>query len=360
MGDFFQQGPVGQSLVQASMHQDNAAGMLFNEFKRIEFLKQERAADDLEHVARMEFFRNPSASLTPVLASKIQAHLSVLTANDLKSDPAFSVAPVVCSDNLTRHAINKLRVFEFAKIHRQPVIAFRLPLSIHATSAFTAASVRFQKPIEELLDEHDELTFYFVVGAPIMCKDNISPKFGIANGSLGSLHSLTLRSGDDVDLDEIWARIAATPPGEVIFLDEVPLSVNIVLNSTPINVEPSTSLLPDKQVIPMLLSRRNARKIKVASRRNVRQLTYFDFGIDLAFALTYFKVQGLTLNRVILDLDTTILPKINVAATYVGLSRVRKADHIRVLPISNNCRLALNRLEFKKYLVEWLKSSSSS
>jgi hypothetical protein len=46
MGDFFQQPPVGRSLLQAYMLPGNAAGQLFSEFQRIKFTQQQRAIDD--------------------------------------------------------------------------------------------------------------------------------------------------------------------------------------------------------------------------------------------------------------------------------------------------------------------------
>jgi hypothetical protein len=359
MGDFFQQGPVGRSLLQACMIPGNAAGQLFKEFRRIEFTQQVRAADDIAHSTRLDFFRNPFHSLTPVSASKILDHLKVISPNDMLRDPKFMSAPIICSDNVTRHAINKLRIVELAKRTRSPVIVFRLPLSNYSKTAFTASSLRTGKPYETLLDEHDNLSFYFVPGAPVMCKDNVSPCFGIANGTQAVLHSLSLNP-EKVDVDEVWSNIHNASPGELFYLDELPLSVNIVLNNASLEFDPNTSLLSDVQVVPMLLNTRSHRKLKVAGKSKLRQLTYYDFGVDLAFAMTYFKVQGLTLDRVILDLNTTVMPKINVAALYVGLSRVRCADHIRVLPVTNECRLALHRLEFKRYLVDWLNMSSTS
>ena len=360
MGDFFQQGPVGRSLIQACMINGNVAGELFKAFKRVEFTQQQRVADDPAHSDRLDFFRDPSRSLRPVLASKILDHLKIIAVDDLLHDEKFMSAPIITSNNVTRHAINKHKAIEMALRLGQPVIAFRLPLANFTKSVFIATARRIGSSVESLLDEHDNLTFFFVVGAPVICKDNISPSFGIANGAQATLHSITLDASLG-DTDEVWNTIDAAKPGEIVLLNDLPLSINIQLNGHCTNIDPTTSMLPDVQVIPMLLNTRSPRKLQVAAKKqHQRQLTYFDFGIDLAFALTYFKVQGLTLDRVILDLNTTVNPKINVAAIYVGLSRVRHGTHIRILPVSNDCRLALNRLEFRRYLVDWLANSSAT
>jgi hypothetical protein len=360
MGDFFQQGPVGRSLIQACMLDGNVAGELFKGFRRIEFTQQQRVADDPTHSARLDFFRDPSRSLCPVLASKILNHLKNITVDDMVRDEMFVNAPIITSNNVTRHAINKHKAFEMALRLGRPIIAFRLPLATFTKSVFIATARRTGRSFESLLDEHDNLTFYFVVGAPVICKDNISPSFGIANGAQATLHSITLNATLG-NTDEVWKTIDAAKPGEIVLLDELPLSINIQLNEHGTNFDPTTSMLPDVQVIPMLLNTRSPRKLQVAAKKkNQRQLTYYDYGVDLAFALTYFKVQGLTLDRVILDLNTTVMPKINVAAIYVGLSRVRHGTHIRILPVNNECRMALNQLQFRRYLVDWLARTAAT
>jgi hypothetical protein len=360
MGDFFQQGPVGRSLLQASMIDGNPAGDLFKEFQRIEFTQQQRASHDTLHSERLLYFRAPLTTQTPVLTSQILKELKVISAKDLQEDPKWATAPIICSDNVTRHAINKLKIFELARRIRSPVIAVRLPLAVHARTAFTAASIRTRTSMEKLQDQHDNLTFYFVPGAPVMCKDNISPSFGIANGTQAVLHSLTLNP-EKVDVDDVWQQISLTQPGELFELQVLPLSINIVLINSQQAFDAQASLFTDNLVVPVLLNTRSPRILKVAGRSNLpRKLTFYDYGIDLAFALTYFKVQGLTLERIILDLDTTVLPRIGVAAMYVGLSRVRQGDHIRILPISSGGQLALNHLKFQQYLVDWLKRPSST
>ena len=56
--------------------------------------------------------------------------------------------------------------------------------------------------------------------------------------------------------------------------------------------------------------------------------------IDLLFAVTYHKLQGLTLSALVLSLNTHPNPKlrITIPSLYVGLSRVHNFDEVRVLP----------------------------
>ncbi len=55
--------------------------------------------------------------------------------------------------------------------------------------------------------------------------------------------------------------------------------------------------------------------------------------IDLAFAITYHKVQGQTMEKIILDLNKrpTSLKQLDFHAFYVGMARVELPQHIRIL-----------------------------
>ena len=54
---------------------------------------------------------------------------------------------------------------------------------------------------------------------------------------------------------------------------------------------------------------------------------------DLAFAMTVHKAQGRTIQRVVLALDSRSLQQnqLKHASIFVGLSRVKKGEHIRLL-----------------------------
>jgi len=89
------------------------------------------------------------------------------------------------------------------------------------------------------------------------------------------------------------------------------------------------------------------------------RLSYFDFGLDLAFAVTYHKVQGRTLDRVIIDLAS--IGHISVAAFYVAISRTRRQEHIRILPWDNIIsRRQLEVKKFDKVLIEWFATATNN
>ena len=70
---------------------------------------------------------------------------------------------------------------------------------------------------------------YFVAGADIFLTTNINNNLGLANGSPASLHSLTFATEDQ--LHEVETQMSNASPGDVITLDEPPLSVNIKLSA---------------------------------------------------------------------------------------------------------------------------------
>ena len=68
--------------------------------------------------------------------------------------------------------------------------------------------------------------------------------------------------------------------------------------------------------------------------RGEEVINYREHPIDLLFAVTYHKLQGLTLSALVLSLNTHPNPKlrITIPSLYVGLSRVHNFDEVRVLP----------------------------
>ena len=68
------------------------------------------------------------------------------------------------------------------------------------------------------------------------------------------------------------------------------------------------------------------------------------------------QVQGQTLPAVILDLNGGRQGALSVASLYVGISRVRKGDDIRILPIEDATRRYLERMEFDARLQQWWRA----
>ena len=67
-----------------------------------------RNAEDPDFARALKFFRDPSASLTPVRASGLLERVRVLSQADVASDPLWDDAVIVTVTNAVRVAINKV------------------------------------------------------------------------------------------------------------------------------------------------------------------------------------------------------------------------------------------------------------
>ena len=142
------------------------------------------------------------------------------------------------------------------------------------------------------------------------------------------------------------------------------MSVNIELPSTLNEAAQLPSLDELSTVIPMIVTKsgNRLRRLHISKKRGEKKdpCGYYDHSIDLAFALTYHKAQGRTIDRVILLLQNVGHSKLNVASFYVGISRVRESKHLRIIPVNGSQRSNLEKLQFSKDLISWWKSCAPS
>jgi hypothetical protein len=173
-------------------------------------------------------------------------------------------------------------------------------------------------------------------------------------GSMCKMHSLTLNPSSDLDAE--WERILRAPPGEIVMLQQAPLSVNVEL-STDTPWPTDETLEVGKIVVPIIVAPRpKARELHLVRRGKAQKKTtlhFFDFGVELAFAITYHKIQGQTLSRIILDLNGSGHGALSVAQFYVGISRVRFGEHIRIFPIRMEAKRKLEQAQFRNDIITW-------
>ena len=78
--------------------------------------------------------------------------------------------------------------------------------------------------------------------------------------------------------------------------------------------------------------------------------------VELGFAFTFYKVQGATLDRVILDFDFHTRIECSFPSVYVGLSRVRQIKDLRLLPRTAKADTWLASLKWADELAAWMNS----
>ena len=185
---------------------------------------------------------------------------------------------------------------------------------------------------KQLYEHFPQLTRYFAVGAPAIELCNLNPARNLANGSMGVMHSLCLDPKES--LQDFEMNYVNLPPGEILMLLHPPTSVNLAFPAMKSEEWPDDCRLEDefgRIVVPFPPTSSKEGSVRV--NRHTKY-TFKEPFVDLAFSLTFWKIQGCTLDRIILgftDLKGTG-GKVNLTHLYVALSRVRRGADLRVMP----------------------------
>ena len=155
---------------------------------------------------------------------------------------------------------------------------------------------------------------------------------GLANGTPVFYRSLTFHN--DCFPEEIKKKIARSFPGQVVDVP-APAAVNVRLDVTDQDRDAwiqstQPSLVPEEIVIPVLLDDKFPRSLRFASTR----IYFHCHEVEPAFCVTFHKIQGRTVEKLILDLNRPTsrqLGRISFAYFYVGISRVRRCADLRLL-----------------------------
>jgi hypothetical protein len=248
----------------------------------------------------------------------------ILTSEDVLNEPRWKFAPAAVCSNTERAAINHDQAKRFAQYHGHKVIQWHLPLILDDT--FTS-----QHTIDQIYHEKASvLTFTFVYGAPAYLTENMNPLKGVVNGSPCTFHSLYWK--DPNVATQMLSLINNTPLGQVVMLPIPPNYVNVQLNGRP-NCSSDSLVGNTAYVIPVPVTSTNKVDIKFGRKK------YFakNHAVELGFAITYHKLQGKTLDLLILNpYSRGCKPELTLMALLVGLSRVRYSRNVRFLPPLSN------------------------
>jgi len=306
----------------------------------------------------------------------------------------WATTPIAVTNNRTRHAINTHRMRDFATQTQQPVISWwnRLVGTIgeHLENTLSRAS-----DLEYLRKQHPELKSSFVAGAPGHLLANMCPVKGYANGTPIIYHSLRFETQEDEDAFQValreWENAGSKPECEIMV--PVPAMINVQVPSvlatianadervdTATCLSSGRSLLTAQRapslaecvVIPVPLKHKlpNAGRMRwftlnlprsqaawwAANSSTTRKtkpipLKYEMHPVTVAFALTYHKLQGQTRNKLILNLNK--VPRgmngVSLRHVYVGFSRVKTRNGLRIFPMSGSSSKRYNHLTEKKH-----------
>jgi hypothetical protein len=322
-GDFQQLPPTsGCALFRAVLNESLEEGKpsscgaeIFKKFVKIDLEIQERSSDDTIQTGNVDFLRERGFISKAILSS-----IPPLSSSDIVADPSWEMAPIIVTSNLERQAINLLKARRFARANGTRVLRWRNNLSNKVAS-------RLPGSVLEKLSEKQEMNFIFIKGAPCYLTKNINPIRGLANGTPGELHSLTFSDSDTAAMVQDLMRKDRSD--DIIDIPS-PMCVNIRVPHLDGSWEKSMSLEEGAVVIPILIDD----KFPTCMSWKSSNLPIYSFPLELGFAITFHKVQGKTLEKIILALNKRKgrrLPNVTFTSFLVGVSRVRDSKNIRRL-----------------------------
>lgn len=214
-----------------------------------------------------------------------------------------------------------------------PLVRWRYPIP--------GASALTQPEIDSLYERYPALSGYFVKGAAAFMTVNLNPNKGFANGTPAIMHSLSWQ--DARYTRQIARQLAQAKPGEIVDV-QLPLSVNVEVTTeyAPEQIgKDRETVVPGRIVLP--LERSSDAHILV----NGQTLSFKEYCVEMGCVVTFHKCQGKTMSKIILDLNK---PKkgrsgLTYSSLYVGLSRVRSGDDVKLFPLIGHQGHHLGALE---------------
>ena len=291
MGDMYQLPPVfGRPLYEG--------GVTFNAFRHV-LLKQQHRSDCLAHNANLKACRDMSTSF-PFTAVKWDAY-KTLSREDMQGD--FKNAVHVCSTNEERSILNRVLAEQYARRTNNILLRWKHALPAWASTLLTGSH------LSTLIANRDEFYGLFVSGAPAALTQNFSTRHHICNGTTCEMVSVGYFSdGNRLSCESaIASGIAAN---DVVAEVPPPDFINVRLSSG--------------AIFPVMLTD------EIELRLARKSMTVRSHACEIAFAVTFHKIQGRTLESVVLHLTKT--SALRTQSVLVGMSRVRSASCMRLFP----------------------------
>ena len=327
---------------------------LFKALRRMKLTVQNRFRMDREYGEDVSRMRDHKAK--PTVSDRFVSTMQVMSEAE-RSDPRWMFESVGVVGNAERHYLNAAKVYLWARVHGVTLFRWKLPLE----SARAATLDR--ETTDALYEEEPSLWGYFAKGAPgFLIQDNLSQGRGLVNGTKVRLHSLTLKGG----ASDMAKMAAQAGPGAVVTLAEPPKSVNV----TPLvrahfveRLRPYSIAPPNEDVVVPIMGRNGALAKEInsafaaAELPGMSKLNVKGHIVELGFAITDFKSQGKTMDRIVLSLASRPKNKsmkaFELSTVYVLATRVTTRAGLRALESDESGFKHLQRLTFPNELVVW-------
>ncbi|KAJ1448941.1 hypothetical protein M885DRAFT_537457, partial [Pelagophyceae sp. CCMP2097] len=316
----------------------------------------------IEHQSQM---RGTSIA-TPVNKALVKNVARPVTQADIAKDPTWLLASLGVLSQLERDHMNERRLQQWCRIFGVPLVRWRIPLE---------TPVALQNvPTDKLYAEEGNLWCYYARGAPCMLNENHSSTRGLVNGAPVLMDSLHFGTDPRPQAEEVIAA-ERTRTSSLITLDAPPHAAMMCVGSSKakprhwhgiklpdlgaklVALDGSGNAAGDDQVVPILVSSQ-ARELKLtgmtaAMHELPAYLLGRTFAYNLAFALTDFKLQGRTLQKLIINLPRRTTPKLDLKSWYVPVSRATTEDGPCALQIDKGEIAKLLNLKHHPSLAAW-------
>lgn len=286
--------------------------ILWQRFKNVIILdEQMRQADDVEF--RKMLTRARGGEMTVADHNAISDRLTSLDDIDLIGDDR---AKVITKRNAFRHMVNLFSCAEYSRVHNQPLFLFRAehddPKGVVLAKLYAVGDSGSDLAGPGILPYTD--------GMPCVVNRNTATNLGLVNGTVGRAHSVLLNPQSRV----------RNVSGNVWLVDKPPQVVLVKMDGE--TRHNPVDFMPEPDVL--LVFSENVGRVSVGSVRVPRT----QVPMSPAFAITDYKCQGRTFDRVAIDFEGTIHGNGKIgdsqgqyADVYVPLSRVRKLSGISLL-----------------------------
>ena len=308
-----------------------AGANLFSQFRLFVLNEQIRMEEDYADFLRPLSDMKVQYPITKEWLSK----LKVLSQDDLKKpNSPWRFATVAVTGNVERLTIARFKAKLFAEEISEPVVTWVCGVKCGVHGGKTQYST-MELDESRLTGKLGVLKKYFVRGAPCVLNENISTVKGLAKGTRGVMESLVW---DPKDFNVPVPDLSTLPSGEI---SQIPQPKYILIRS-------KGKLIPIRYFAAEI--DKNNKKIRTTHYR-----THF---VDLLFAVTYHKLQGVTMNALVLSINKhpTAKLRLTLPSLYVGASRVHKLDQLRVLPFWKEDVDYLTSLKIDPLLKLWFEN----
>jgi hypothetical protein len=294
----------------------------------------------------------------PLQDGKLIARLMELQATPDDLEEAWSEAKMCVLSNSERHELNAQIVQLSAKELGDVLLTWENEITTPSN---------MPRELEDCLRTKfdGQLTGFFLQDAPVVLTSNLAPVIQVANGSTGVLDSIVYL--DEKDRKKANDEIAAAVPGSIVKLSKRPDYV-VVKMDQPLSTSAeqnkllnlSKKLFPDRPdcsyLVPLAYEKDRFKKnaINLATKASPSFLRWRRFNYDLGFVVTAYKLQGATIEYLLVDLNQRPLglKAMDLRALYVILSRVAHMSRIRIMPfrphVSNPTITKDNFLDYLK------------